>query len=277
MKRTGTVLCLCVLLGFGLKVNGAWAFSKKPALPASKVSSDATQHPVALSATEDIAARTLHTSRWITDNPDSKKSLSQKSSYTEIRPSLHVLTSDSQYKEAEPTLTATLQGAEAKQLNHPVRFQSDLSYGRPTVEQGDQTNPVLQASPALIVYRDLSTDRSVVLARSQPASLSFEKNIATYKDAFDHLRADVRYTVRANNLEQDVLLFEKPLKPSAYGLNDATTVLAVMTRVFSLEDRIASNYTLQSPSTHQTLAQSKTDLNKLMTPRIAGPIVLEQD
>ena len=117
-------------------------------------------------------------------------------------------------------MTASPDGAEAKQLSHPVRFQKHLSYGRPTVEQGDRKNPVLEASPALIVYRDLSSDRSVVLARSKPASLTFENNIATYKDAFDHLRADVRYTVRAGNLEQDVLLYEKPLKPSAYGLND---------------------------------------------------------
>ena len=266
-----------VLLGFGLSVNGAWAFNKKPTLPSSKVSSDASQHPQVLSVTEDVSARTLHSKRWITDIQQPGASRSHKSGYTEIRPGLHVLASDSQYQDADTTLTATPSGAQAKQLSSPVRFESHLSYGRPTVEQGDETNPVLEASPALIVYRDLSTDRTVVLARSQPASLTFEKNIATYKDAFDQLRADVRYTVRAGNLEQDVLLFEKPLKPSAYGLNDETTVLAVMTRVFSLEDRIASGYSLQSPSTRQTLAHTSSELKTLMTPRIAGPIVLEQD
>ena len=50
-----------------------------------------------------------------------------------------------------------------------------------------------------------------------------------------------------------------------------------MTRVFSLEDRLQSGYSLQSPSTHQTLAHTPSDLKTLMTPRIAGPIVLEQD
>ncbi|HKI50257.1 MAG TPA: hypothetical protein VKA69_13075, partial [Desulfobacteria bacterium] len=276
MKRIGAVLFFGLILGFGLGVNGVWAFSKKSALPSSKVSSDVAQHPTVLSVTEDVSFRTLYSKRWHTEIKSNQSSNSRNSSYTEIRPGLHVLTSDSEYKNADPTLTATPDGAEAKQLSHPVRFKNHLSYGRPTVEQGEQTNPVLEASPALIVYRDLSTDRSVVLARSKPASLLFEKNIATYKDAFDHLRADVRYTVRAGNLEQDVLLFEKPLPPAAYGLNDETTVLAVMTRVFSLEDRLQSGATIESPSTRTSLAQSKPDLKTLMTPRIAGPIVLEQ-
>ena len=90
MRRIGTVLLWCVLLSFGLSANGVWAFSKKPALPSSKMST--VQHPVMLNVTEDVSARTLHTKRWHTDNQQPGSSQSQKSSYTEIRPGLHVLT-----------------------------------------------------------------------------------------------------------------------------------------------------------------------------------------
>ena len=141
MKRIGILLFLCVLLSFGLNLNGAWAFSKKPSLPFSKEPSSLSKGPLVLSVTEDISARSPHSKQWQTKIKSNKSSIPRTSGYTEIRPGLHVLTSDSEYQNAEATLTATPDGAEAKRLSHPVRFKSLLFYGRPTVEQGDPKSP----------------------------------------------------------------------------------------------------------------------------------------
>jgi hypothetical protein len=68
---------------------------------------DAIQHPVVSKVEEDITARTPYSKRWRTDNHDSKNQSNQIFSYTEIRPGLHVPTSGSEFKDADPTLTTT--------------------------------------------------------------------------------------------------------------------------------------------------------------------------
>lgn len=236
--------------------------------------------PNSLKVEEDIEERTLFSKKWVSKLSSLESKNPVQSSYTEINSGLHFnagTLANPMFKDADNTIFATKDGAEVTSLAHKVRFGKQLSTSTATIEHSiDGSSPVLSA-PSLLVYRDIETDQSVILARSQSSELTFHDNNALYKDAFDALHADVRYTVRKGNLEQDVLLHSKLPPPSVYGLNNESTVLTVLTRLFNLEDHVGDGRKIEDFSNQNSLVESERGLKELNTRSIKGPIVFKNN
>ena len=200
-----------------------------------------------LSVKEDVSKRSEFSTVWLTKVRENGKV--RQGRYTQLTPGLYYnagTVEHPEYKVPDTTIQMEEEGGVVENIGNPIYFTKSLNSNKATIEQISDGAPILSATPSLILYRDTVTDRTVVLAGPRPGgTLSVDKNIATYTDAFSGLRADLRYTVDPARVEQDVLLFEKPEAPSAYGLNDATTRFVVLTRLFHLEGDNAP--TLYSP------------------------------
>lgn len=189
-----------------------------------------------LSATEDISKRTEYSTVWKTKVRENGKVRDGK--YTQLTPGLFYnagTKENPKFEKPDTNLQVTDNGAVVKRIGQPIQFSKNLNFSQPVIEQKLGGSPILSATPTLIIYRDTQTDRTVVLAQGKDAELSIKDNVATYSNAFSGLHADLRYTVDPAQVEQDVLLYEKPKAPSAYGLNDDTTRFVVLTRLFHLD------------------------------------------
>jgi hypothetical protein len=88
----------------------------------------------------------------------------------------------------------------------------------------------LLSNPLGLRYLDRASGKAVYIAEVQDCQgVLLPPNRVLYPDAFTGVLADIRYTYRKGSFEQDVVLREAPAPPSAYGLDDATTVLEVWT------------------------------------------------
>jgi|SRR5690242_7752499 len=93
-----------------------------------------------------------------------------------------------------------------------------------------------------LMYHDTATDEAVLIAQLQDSEGELiTANQVLYTNAFDGVKADVRYTYRKGGLEQDVILRERPPAPQSYGMNPDTTELEVMTEFVDAPDAQVGN------------------------------------
>lgn len=278
-RNEGLFLAWAVLtIALDAASASAWLGTGNPPLPSSP--SLAGPKVNVLSAAEQVRGRSPNSKRWVVEFQSAGNGKPVKSSYVELASGLHYnagTPGSPRFEDADPTLRPAKHGAEALALAHKVRFAARLALDRPTIQHWAENNLPLLSSPGLIVYRDLRTDRSVILAHVKPSALTFRGNTAVYPEAFDGIHADIRYTVRRESLEQDVLLYSKPPPPSAFGLNGDSTVLAVLTRLFHLEDHAGIDRSIADESGRSILKGTGNGLKGLKTSPTAGPIIFESN
>ncbi len=127
------------------------------------------------------------------------------------------------------TLEITTNGAVGQFGPHQVLLAPNLnSSGAIFLQTADGKR--LRSHPLALAYYDAATGRSVLLATLKDTRGQWvPPNQIIYRDAFDDLKADVRYTYNQNSFEQDVILRQRPPSPAEYGLNVATTRLEIWT------------------------------------------------
>jgi hypothetical protein len=82
-------------------------------------------------------------------------------------------------------------------------------------------------------YFDSESGNSVLLADIKDSQGVFSPpNQIIYRDCFNGLKADLRYTYTKAGLEQDVVLLEQPPPPEDFGLRPETTRFEVLTEIF---------------------------------------------
>ncbi len=97
----------------------------------------------------------------------------------------------------------------------------------------DRIERKLRSSVLALIYFDAVNGKSATIATAKDtAGEVIPPNQIIYRDAFDHLRADVLYTYRRTGLEQDIILREQPPGPQALGLLREATRLEVLTEFF---------------------------------------------
>lgn len=111
-----------------------------------------------------------------------------------------------------------------------------------------------------ICYFDMATGESVLLAeaRERVGRIQSADQIL-FPDAFDDLRADLRYTVSLNGFEQDVIFREPLPSPEEFGLDPESTKLEVLTEF------------MESPVPRR---QSRS-IRRLPTPKVSVPVEAE--
>ena len=167
-------------------------------------------------------------SRVIQTTDAEGKTITKTNSYTELATGLHYL-QDGKLLESKAEITLLPQGgASATQGQHKAYFPANLNGGVIDLVMPDGRE--LKSQVRGLGYYDKATGKNVILAevRDTEGTL-YPPNVIVYENAFNGVRADVRYTYRRSGFEQDVILREQPPTPKQLGLDPETTRLEVMT------------------------------------------------
>ena len=149
--------------------------------------------------------------------------------YTELATGMHYKNASGQWVESKELIEVISGGAIARQGQHRVIFASNLN-SRGSIDLQTPDGKRLRSNVLGLGYTDSATGKSVLIAQIQDSQGELiPDNQVLYPDAFDGVKADVRYTYRRGGFEQDVILREQPPKPETFGLNPDTTELMVMT------------------------------------------------
>jgi hypothetical protein len=135
-------------------------------------------------------------------------------------------------------------GAAARRGQHKVTFANNLATAGAITFEKDGI--VLQTSVLGLSYFDTANGDSVLIAGVKDCQGTIETpNRVLYKNAFTDITASVRYTYTKAGFEQDIILEQEPPAPEEYGLSSASTVLQVLTEVFSPPQPSITQRTLQ--------------------------------
>ena len=154
--------------------------------------------------------------------------VAKKHRYTELATGLHYL-SNGQWLESKETIESYPAGAVARQGQYQVIFANNLnSAGAISLQTPDGKN--LRSNIMGLMYEDTATGDAVLVAQLQDSTGQLiSANQVLYQNAFDGIKADVRYQYKKGSFEQDVILREQPPAPELFGMNPATTEIEVMT------------------------------------------------
>lgn len=151
----------------------------------------------------------------------------RKSSYVEIIPGLHYF-KDGQWLESKAEFKLFPGGAAATEgplqliLNPDIAQEGAVDFLTPDGKR-------FVSSPRWLAYHDMVTGESAMIAAVKSCVGELvAPNVVIFPDAFDDIRAAIRYTYQPWGMEQDVILLESgPLKPRVLGLkgNPANIVL----------------------------------------------------
>jgi hypothetical protein len=149
--------------------------------------------------------------------------------YVAMAPGLNFTNATGQLEAAVPEFVERKGYAVAERLQFQVRIAGSLNTaGGIQVTQSD--GKVLRSHVAGLRYVDSATGKGVMLSEIQDSqAVILTTNQVIYPDAFERIKASIRYTVTVQGLEQDILLHEKPPGPEEFGLDPATTRLQVLT------------------------------------------------
>lgn len=153
----------------------------------------------------------------------------QTNSYVHLEPGLNYEARQGEWVEAKEIFELLPEGAVARQGQHQVTLPANLNGEQPVVlVQPDGQR--LTSRPRSLAYYDTSTGESVLLAELKDCQgFQVTPNQILYPNAFDAVRADLRYTYTKAGFEQDIVLREAPPAPEKYGLNSKTSRLEVWT------------------------------------------------
>jgi len=121
-------------------------------------------------------------------------------------------------------------GAAAVQDQHQAYFPGDIYQGQ--IELVTPDGQHLQSRPAGLSYDDGTKTVLIAELKSSVGQLAGQNQVI-YPDAFNGLKADLRYTYTKAGFEQDIILRAQPPTPESLGLNPATARLQVLTEFFS--------------------------------------------
>lgn len=187
------------------------------------------------SLAEARAAEAVTTERGPHHRTWSQQSISQlpdgsirtnQSSFSELEVGLHYL-KDNQWLLSKEEIELVANGAVARQGPHQVIWSPNIaSFGAIDVLTSDGIR--LRSHVLGLGLYDRATGQSVLLAEVKDSIGEFQPpNQVFYREAFDGVVADLRYTYRKGSFVQDVIVLERIRLPE--GFNEDSTQLEVWT------------------------------------------------
>lgn len=151
-------------------------------------------------------------------------------SYTELATGLNFL-SNGQWTVSNEKIDILPNGlAAATNGQHQVYFPADISNGR--IEMVTPDGRQVFSQPLELGYFDGSN--AVVLAElTNSVGVLVGNNEVIYQNAFNGLKADLKYSYTLSGLEQDVIIHQQPMTPEYYGLNPDSARLQMITQFFT--------------------------------------------
>jgi hypothetical protein len=160
----------------------------------------------------------------------------------ELATGLNYTNSYGQWVASREEIETFPRGAIARQGRYQVIFANNLNSAG-AIDQQMPDGKRLRSNILGLAYDDRSTGQSVLIAQVQDSQGELiASNQVLYSDAFEGVKADVRYSYRNGSFEQDVILREQPPAPDTYGLNPATTELEVLTEFINPPQETIKGY-----------------------------------
>lgn len=211
-----------------LSLAGAQMVPAQTPNPAAGVGQDNLPKPTAFRVVNRDANSRIWQRETYSKGPDGAV-LTHIHEYTEVAAGLHYKNQRGEWVEAREEIEAFPGGAIARQGQYQVIFANNLnSAGSIDLQTSDGKR--LRSHILGLAYYDRSTGDSALIAQIQDSTGELTSpNQVLYQNAFQGVKADVRYTYKKGSFEQDVILWEQPPAPEAFGLNSETVELEVMT------------------------------------------------
>jgi Bacterial Ig domain len=120
-------------------------------------------------------------------------------------------------------------GAIAQYGQHKVIFANNLNTAG-AIDLQMSNGQELKSDVLGLSYYDTASGKSVLIAEIKDSQGQIvDSNQVVYADAFQGVKANVRYTYTRAGLEQDVVLLAQPPSPETFGLSSTSCVLQVLT------------------------------------------------
>jgi len=116
---------------------------------------------------------------------------------------------------------------------HQVILAADINSGG-SVDLLMPDGQRLLSNPMGLSFFDSSSGKNVLIAEiTNCVGQLVAPNVVLYQNAFDTIKASLRYTYMKSGFSQDVLIHENPGSPADYGLNPDTTVLEMYSEFYN--------------------------------------------
>jgi len=179
--------------------------------------------------------------RTIYEKMANGKTVSHVHSYTELASGMHYKDASGNWTESQDLIEAFPQGAIAQHGQYQVIFANNLNSAG-AIDQQTPDGKRLRSNILGLAYYDSGSGQSVMIGEIQDSQGELiSSNQVLYPNAFDGVKADVRYTYKKGTFEQDVILREQPPTPESLGLNSATTEIQVLTEFINPPALVAVN------------------------------------
>ena len=194
-----------------------------------------------------VVAAGPHHRVWQTVSVD-EQGQTNVSSFTELATGLNYLNpATGQYEESKEQFQIAKDGsAIATNGQHQVILAADINSGG-SVDLLTPDGQRLRSNPMGLVFFDTASGKSVLIAEvTNCVGQLVAPNVVLYPNAFDTLKAGIRYENTKMGFSQDIVLYQNPGSPADYGFDPATTDLEIWTEFFN-------------PPTPQTTTDSSGD------------------
>jgi len=166
---------------------------------------------------------------WERADDASVTKTSQKHRYIQLEAGLNHLVNGEWVPSTENIEMLPDGSAAATNGQHQAYFPGDIYESAITVvTPGGQ---ILQSRPFILVYTDGTGSEIIGELKSSPGEFA-ASNQVVYPDAFEGIKADIRYTYTKSGFEQDIILRQRPPAPESLGLDPAKTRIEVLTEFF---------------------------------------------
>src|SRR5437773_8791419 len=156
------------------------------------------------------------------------------SSYVELATGMNVWSeTEGKWVAASDEIELVKGGAVAARTQPKVIFLPNLNEREPPINLFLPDGRPLRSKIVGLAYTERDTGKSIFISELKDSvGQVVGRNQVVYPDAFESIKADVRYTVTPCFFEQDVILREQLPDPEAMGLNPKTARLEIWTEFF---------------------------------------------
>src|SRR6266496_466942 len=177
------------------------------------------------------------------------------SSYTELATGLNVWNpATGKYEPSKEQFQIVADGsAIATNGQHQVILAADINSGG-SVDLLMPDGQRLLSNPMGLSFFDTASGKNVLIAEvTNCVGQLMSPNVVVYPNAFDTLKASLRYTYTKSGFSQDVLLHENPGSPADYGLNPESTLLEMYSEFHNPPERRKTIQPMRDGTPDETL------------------------